>query len=50
MYCDQALVGNDLPGLKGFVVRFMIHMSRVSVMYLIYYKSHKKHFKKGTSM
>jgi hypothetical protein len=28
VYCDQALVGNDLPGLKAFVVKFMIHMSR----------------------
>jgi E3 ubiquitin-protein ligase RNF213 len=27
VYCDTALMGEDLPGFKSFVVRFMIQMS-----------------------
>ena len=29
VFCDWNLVGNVLVGLKGFVVKFMIRMSRV---------------------
>ena len=29
VFCDEALVGDVMSGLKGFVVTFMITMSRV---------------------
>ena len=29
MFCDEAFVGDVMAGLKGFVVKFMIRMSRV---------------------
>lgn len=29
VFCDEALVGDVMTGLKGFVVTFMIRMSRV---------------------
>ena len=29
IYCDESLVGDVLKGLKSFVVKFMIQMSRV---------------------
>ena len=30
VYCDEMFVGDTLYGLKGFVVKFMIIMSRVN--------------------
>ena len=30
VFCDQTLVGDVMSGLKGFVVTFMMRMSRVS--------------------
>ena len=30
VFCDESLVGDVMAGLKGFVVKFMISMSRVS--------------------
>ena len=29
VFCDAALVGDVMKGLKGFVVKFMIQMSKV---------------------
>ena len=29
LYCDEALVGDVISGLKSFVVKFMIRMSQV---------------------
>ena len=29
VFCDEALVGDVMAGLKGFVVKFMIRMSQV---------------------
>ena len=29
IYCNEAVVGNELQGFKQFVVKFMIRMSRV---------------------
>ncbi len=29
VFCDEALVGDVMSGLKGFVVKFMIRMSQV---------------------
>ena len=29
VFCDETLVGDVMSGLKGFVVKFMIRMSRV---------------------
>ena len=29
VFCDETLVGDIMSGLKGFVVKFMISMSRV---------------------
>ena len=31
VFCDEMLVGDVMSGLKGFVVKFMIRMSRVSL-------------------
>lgn len=31
MFCNESLVGDIMSGLKGFVVKFMISMSRVSI-------------------
>ena len=31
VFCDESLVGDVMSGLKGFVVKFMITMSRVSL-------------------
>ena len=31
MYCDEAFVGDVMSGLKSFVVKFMIKMSRVKL-------------------
>ena len=28
VYCDETLVGDVMSGLKSFVVKFMVHMSR----------------------
>ena len=30
VFCDESLVGDIMSGLKGFVVKFMMLMSRVS--------------------
>ena len=30
VFCDQTFVGDVMSGLKGFVVTFMMRMSRVS--------------------
>ena len=34
-FTNSALVGDILAGLKGFVVKFMIQMSRVSISYSV---------------
>lgn len=31
VFCDERLAGDVMSGLKGFVVKFMITMSRVSL-------------------
>ena len=31
VFCNESLVGDIMSGLKGFVVKFMISMSRVSI-------------------
>ena len=31
VFCDESLVGDTMPGLKGFVVKFMIRMSQVQL-------------------
>ena len=36
VFCDENLVGDIMSGLKGFVVKFMISMSRVSITIIIY--------------
>lgn len=33
IYCDETLVGDTLRGMKDFVVKLMIRMSRVSVVF-----------------
>ena len=34
MFCNENLVGDVMSGLKGFVVKFMISMSRVTLIIL----------------
>lgn len=29
VFCDEGFIGDFMPGLKGFIVNFMIRMSRV---------------------
>ena len=41
VFCDDSLVGDLLKGLKSFVVKFMIRMSKVSYLS---YKKQVKHF------
>jgi hypothetical protein len=31
VFCQEVFVGDTMPGFKGFVVKFMISMSRVSI-------------------
>ena len=33
MFCDEMFVGDTLPGLKGFIVKFMILMSKVNLTF-----------------
>ena len=40
VFTDHTFVGDVMAGLKEFVVKFMIRMSRVSI--LIAYQSHRK--------
>ena len=35
VYCDETIVGDVMSGLKSFVVKFMIRMSRVSVVNIV---------------
>lgn len=32
VFCNEELVGDVMSGLKGFVVKFMIEMSRVRIV------------------
>ena len=34
VYCNESIVGDTLSGMKSFVVKFMVRMSKVSYMYL----------------
>ena len=46
LFCDEKIVGEAMSGLKTFVIKFMIRMSKVpayplyNVLYCMYFCSH----------
>jgi hypothetical protein len=36
VFCDEEFIGDFMSGLKGFIVRFMIKMSRVWLLIIFW--------------